>query len=72
MKLVLLDHVKVFILLLGFTRVLAEYDLIAGYEPDSDVIEHSELDLDTEAMEVCADEYNWNCAVQWYTDGGNR
>lgn len=45
---------------------------IAGYEPGSDVTEHSELDLDMEKIEASADEFDWDGAIEWYTNGTNR
>lgn len=48
------------------------YAEIAGYMPVSDVVPHSELDLDTAEMEKCADTSDWDCAYHWYSEGGHR
>lgn len=49
-----------------------DYSPIAGYTPVSNVVPHSQLDLDTAEMEECADAFDWTCAYVWYSEGGNR
>lgn len=54
---------------------VADWDPIAGYTPVSDVIEHSELDLDMLDMEVGADnQTDAGFLATWkaYSEGGNR
>lgn len=61
------------ILTLGLSIASAQtYFSIAGYTPVSDVVPHSQLDLDTAEMEECADAFEWDCAYEWYSEGGNR
>ena len=53
----------------------ADFDMIAGYTPLSDVVEHSELDLDMEDIEVGADlqtDAGFLAAWKAYSEGGNR
>lgn len=53
----------------------ADYDAIAGYTPVSDVVEHSELDLDMVELEAAADlETDAGFLQAWtvYSTGGNR
>ena len=55
--------------------VKADYDKIAGYSPLSDVVEHSELDLDMQEIEDNADlgtEAGFSAAWTAYSVGGNR
>lgn len=55
--------------------VLADFDLIAGYEPVSDVVPHSLLDLDMSDMEEGTDqntEDGFAAAYSAYAVGGNR
>lgn len=54
---------------------VADYDPIAGYTPVSDVVEHSELDLDMADVEEGADlETDPGFLAAWiaYSVGGNR
>lgn len=60
------------VLILGVGSASAQFDDIAGYTPVSNVVPHSELDLDTAEVETCADTFNWTCAYRWYSEGGNR
>lgn len=65
-------------LVLAATRchvAFADYDPIAGYTPVSDVIEHSEIDLDMGEVESGVDELTEAGLVSAYTAyavGGNR
>lgn len=57
------------------TVVFADFDLIAGYEPVSDVVPHSLLDLDMAEMEEGVDELSdagFAAAYSAYSVGGNR
>lgn len=54
---------------------VADHDPIAGYTPVSDVVEHSEIDLDMAAIETGADnltEAGFAAAYIAYAEGGNR
>ena len=61
--------------LLAFCSVGAQgsYDLIAGYEPGSDVIQHSRIDLDQKEMEshLGASPPDYVKAEAIYSLGGN-
>lgn len=55
--------------------VAADNDVIAGYMPVSDVVEHSEIDLDMAEMETAADletDAGFLDAFNVYNIGGNR
>lgn len=55
--------------------VNADIDPIAGYTPVSDVVPHSELDLDMQELSVAADletEEGFEAAWTAYAVGGNR
>lgn len=52
--------------------VAADYDMIAGYTPNSDVEPHSLLDLDMEEIEMLSDDFNFTEAYQLYANGKNR
>lgn len=55
--------------------VLADHDVIAGYTPASDVVEHSELDLDMEEIDEKAGletEAGFAAAYLRYDQGFNR
>lgn len=55
--------------------VAADHDPIAGYTPVSDVLEHSQIDLDMVELEAGADlETDAGFAAAWdaYNNGGNR
>lgn len=57
------------------TAVVADFDVIAGYTPVSDVVPHSLLDLDVEDMEAGADlqtTAGFTAAWTAYSEGGNR
>lgn len=57
------------------SMVAANYDMIAGYTPVSDVVEHSEIDLDMEDLEAGADlqtDEGFQAAWKAYSEGGNR
>lgn len=57
------------------TTVGASFDVIAGYEPVSDVVPHSLLDLDMEEMDAGADlktDAGFTAAFTAYSEGGNR
>lgn len=57
------------------TLVAADHDPIAGYTPVSDVVEHSELDLDMAELEEGADSETvagFEEAWRAYAVGGNR
>jgi len=51
--------------------VKASYDAIAGYEPNSDVISHSEVDKDQKAMDDAVSAKDLAAAKLIYTLGGN-
>ncbi|CBN77422.1 conserved unknown protein [Ectocarpus siliculosus] len=56
------------------TSATGTYANIAGYEPGSDVVEHSELDLDVADMEAGTDlesEAGLTAAYTAYSEGGN-
>ena len=44
---------------------------IAGYVPGSDVVPHTLIDLDQQAMETALGEKNWSAATDHYANGGN-
>jgi hypothetical protein len=52
---------------------LSSYAKITGYEPGSDVTEHSKIDLDQQAMEAELKEVpiDWTTAKAIYENGGN-
>lgn len=57
------------------TTVFADHDLIAGYQPVSDVVSHSLLDLDMQELEAGTDlltEPGFAAAWAAYAEGGNR
>lgn len=57
------------------TAVAADFDVIAGYTPVSDVVPHSLLDLDMEEMEEGTDletVAGFDAAWTAYAEGGNR
>lgn len=64
------------LVLAAATRVaVASYDGIAGYTPVSDVVEHSQLDLDMQEVEENADlqtDAGFAAAYTSYAVGGNR
>eukprot|EP00746_Dinoflagellata_sp_MGD_P155796 gnl/MRDRNA2_/MRDRNA2_85550_c0_seq1.p1 gnl/MRDRNA2_/MRDRNA2_85550_c0~~gnl/MRDRNA2_/MRDRNA2_85550_c0_seq1.p1 ORF type:complete len:529 (+),score=87.51 gnl/MRDRNA2_/MRDRNA2_85550_c0_seq1:125-1711(+) len=47
------------------------YECCAGYEPASDIISHSRIDLDQKEMEAYLKDYNFEGAKAIYTSGGN-
>ena len=50
----------------------ALFEKIAGYRPVTDVVMHSRIDLDQEAIEACFSQDNWaTCATDMYTNGAN-
>ena len=54
---------------------VADHDLIAGYQPASDVVAHSELDLDMEEIDESAGlltEAGFESAYDRYATGENR
>ena len=46
------------------------FDAIAGYAPGTDVVQHNQIDLDQQAIQVEAKAYNFATATSIYTSGG--
>lgn len=61
------------VLALAATHVAADatYTAIGGYTPGSDVVAHSQIDLDMQALEVSNGAYNWTDVYTMYNEGGN-
>ncbi|CAM9835743.1 unnamed protein product [Chrysoparadoxa australica] len=60
--------------LVGPAAVMADFDLIAGYEPATDVVQHNNIDLDlggAESINACLKEtpVNYACAQEIYENG---
>lgn len=58
-------------MLVGVASVGASYVKIIGYEPGSDVEQHSRIDLDQKDIEAYLKEYNWTSAYDMYANGGH-
>ncbi|KAH8056889.1 peptide-aspartate beta-dioxygenase [Aureococcus anophagefferens] len=52
------------------SETLASYTLIANYMPETDVVPHSEVDLDMEEISTAAGSYDWTQAEFVYSNGG--
>ncbi|GAB5370026.1 hypothetical protein AAMO2058_001457100 [Amorphochlora amoebiformis] len=58
-------------LVLLSSNVHASFDPITGYAPNTDVVQHSRIDLDQAAMETALAANDFERAYAWYKGGGN-
>jgi len=54
----------------GMDACLDNYEVIAGYEPATDVVPHSMVDLDMEEISTAVGSYDWTQAEFVYSNGG--
>lgn len=69
----LAQAIAIIVVSLGSNCVSAQssYRYIAGYEPRSDVTNHSKIGLDQKALSRAASSYDWAGAKAAYEEGGN-
>jgi len=71
---IMFSTMRTFILVMLSTLVLkssGEFSKLAGYRPNSDVEQHSRIDLDQRDFEAFLKEGKWSSAYDIYLSGGN-
>mmetsp|Transcript_21553 Transcript_21553/g.32074 ORF Transcript_21553/g.32074 Transcript_21553/m.32074 type:complete len:440 (+) Transcript_21553:115-1434(+) len=59
------------LLLFSAAPAKASFARITDYEPNTDVVPHSKIDLDQQNVDSFASAYNFTAAYRWYSEGGN-